>query len=55
MTVCFPADTGIFARAVMGVIFPVSRLSTQTRAHGVEESILDQALDLRKIARGNSG
>ena len=24
------------------------------RAHGVEESVLDEALDLRKIARGNS-
>ena len=25
------------------------------RAHGVEESVLDKALDLRAIARGNSG
>ena len=25
------------------------------RAHGVEESVLDAALDLRKIARGNTG
>ena len=25
------------------------------RAHGVEESVLDEALDLRKIARGNTG
>ena len=31
------------------------KLPEVARAHGVEESVLDKALDLRAIARGNSG